>query len=106
MKAIITKTTVVEFDLDKERNRIKTIFDKESEKVYRDALLNVIDIFDKNGYYDAYDAYDALPYNEIDEYPLQESMGKWWWQINGDRKFAYEDNVKHSTKLELIKTEV
>ena len=68
--------------------------------------MNVIDIFDKKGYHDAYDAYVDLPYNELDEYPLQESMGKWWYQINGDTMFAYEDNVKHEAKLEIIKTEI
>lgn len=104
MKAIITKITTVEFDLDEERKRIKKCFNKKKEKQYRDALLNVIDVFEKNGYYAAYDVYDDLPYNEIDEYPLQESMGIWWSQIHGQH-FQYENNVKHEHKLEFIKTE-
>ena len=105
MKAIITKITTVEFDLDVERNHIKKCFKKKKEKRYRDALLHVIDVFEENGLYAAYDVYDELPYNEIDEYPLQESMGKWWWQINGQH-FMYDENVTDVVTTELIKTEV
>lgn len=105
MKAIITKITTVEFDLDEERNRIKKCFNKKKEVVYKNALLEVIDVFEKDGFNKAYDVYDALPYNEIDEYPLQESMGKWWYQINSDF-FMYEDNVKHVHRMEIIKTEI
>ena len=101
MKVILTKITTVEVDLDKERERITKIFKK---KKYRDPLLKVIDIFEKEGYHKAYDAYNELPYNEEDEYPLQESMGKWWYQINGDQWFAYDDNVNHDYKMEIIKT--
>jgi hypothetical protein len=102
MKAIITKISTIEFDLDNERDRIKRIFKRKNEEPYRDALLNVIDIFEKDGIAAADNAYDALPYNEIDEYPLQESMGKWWWQIN-DNDFMYESNVETIRRLEIIK---
>lgn len=100
MKAIITKVTTVEFNLDEERKRVKKCFNKKRERVYRDALLNVIDVFEKDGYAAACDVYDNLPYNEDGEYPLQESMGKWWYQINGSQFFKYEDNMKHDYKLE------
>jgi len=105
MKAIITKITTVEFDLDVERKLVKECFKKKKEKLYRDALLNVIDVFEKDGYSKAYDAYDDLPYNEIDEYPLQESMGFWWYQISG-WNFQYKENVSHTLKTEIIKTEI
>jgi hypothetical protein len=105
MKAIITKTITVEFDLNKERKHIKECFKKKKEKPYRDALINVIDTFEKDGLNAAYDEYDKLPYNELDEYPLQESMGRWWWQINS-QSFMYEPNVIQQHRLEIIKTEL
>ena len=103
MKVILTHTTTIEFDLEDERNRVRRCFDKKKERMYRDKLIEVIDIFEKDGYDKAYEAYENLPYNEIDEYPLQESMGEWWYQINGDQFFRYDDNVKHDYKMEIIK---
>jgi hypothetical protein len=106
MKVICTKTTTIEFDLNKERVRINQIFNKKkNDKKYRESLLNVIDVFERDGLHKAIEAYDDLPYHEEDEYPLQESMGIWWWQINGN-EFLYKDNVKEDYKIEIIKTEV
>ena len=97
MKVTLTKVTTIDIDLEKERERIRKIFDNET---YRNALLNVIDVFEKEGYEKSADAYDALPYNEEDEYPLQESMGKWWWQING-HGFMWEDNIHTEHGMEI-----
>jgi hypothetical protein len=103
MQVIITKVKTVDIDLDAERKKIKKGFNKKSERVYRDKLIEVIDIFERDGFNMACDAYDELPYNEVDEYPLQESMGIWWWQIINDQSFNYHDNVKHQYKMEIIK---
>ena len=100
MIIIKTRTLIIDVDLEEERNRIRRLF---KQKLYQKALIKVIDDFEKYGYSKACDAYDALPYNKKDEYPLQESMGKWWWQMHGS--FEYEKNVIDQTKLEIIKTE-
>lgn len=103
MRVIVTKRRIVTFDLNEERERIKRAFSKKKERLYRDKLLEVIDVFEEHGYDKAVDVYDDLPYNDVDEYPLQESMGEWWWQINGHSMFAYEDNVKHEYEMQIIK---
>lgn len=105
MQVVITKVKTVEFDLNEERKKIKKSFNKKSERLYRDKLIEVIDIFEEEGLSEnLYNHYDTLPYNEIDEYPLQESMGIWWWQITtSDDMFNYENNVEHDTVVEIIK---
>jgi hypothetical protein len=103
MKVILTHTTTIELNLEEERNRVRRCFKKKKEAPYRDRLIEVIDIFEKDGYEKALEAFDHLPYNEIDEYSLKESMGKWWYQINGDQFFRYEDNMKHEHSMEIIK---
>lgn len=100
MKIIKTKVTTIEFDPEEERNRIHRLFKKMK---YRDALIKVIDVFEKDGLDAAYEVYDELPYNEEDEYPLQESMGIWWFNIHGDLLYNEKAKVTEETKIEIIK---
>jgi hypothetical protein len=96
MKIIVTNTRTI--DLNEERKRIRKLF---RNPLYRDALINVIDVFEKDGFEKAWDVYFDLPYNKEDEYPLQESMGKWWSQVS-ESWFLHEKNVKHEQKIEII----
>ena len=100
MKIIKTKVTTIEFDPEKERQRIMDLFDN---PIYIDALIKVIDVFERDGLDAAYEAYDELPYNEEDEYPLQESMGVWWFNIHGDLLYNEKAKVTEETKIKIIK---
>jgi hypothetical protein len=100
MKIIKTKTTVIEFDPEEERQRIRRLF---GNPTYQEALIKVIDVFEKDGLDAAYDVYDQLPYNEEDEYPLQESMGTWWHNLHGDLLYSKRAKVTEDTKIEIIK---
>jgi len=100
MKVIVTNTRTITIDLEEERKRIRKLFKKQPS--YQDALIGVIDAFEKDGYNKALELYFGLPYNEEDEYPLQESMGKWWYQVGGD-DFLWENNVENKRKMEIIK---
>jgi len=102
MKVVTVVVSVVEFDLTQERERIRSLFKRKKEERYRNALLAVIDAFEKGGLDLATKAYDRLPRHKEEEYPLQESMGKWWWQIHGNQ-FMYEDNVWTTTTTSIHK---
>lgn len=99
MKVIVTNTRTITIDLEQERQRIMDLFDN---PIYIDSLIGVIDAFEKDGYDKALELYFGLPYNEEDEYPLQESMGKWWSQVGGD-DFLWDNNVENERKMEIIK---
>jgi hypothetical protein len=100
MKIIKTKTTIIDFDPEHERQRIMDLFDN---PIYIDSLIRVIDVFEKDGLDSAYEVYDNLPYNEEDEYPLQESMGIWWHNIHGDLLYNEKAKVTEDTKIEILK---
>jgi len=102
MKIIKTKITTIHVDLEKERQIIRDFFGGRYSK-YRKPLIEVIDTFEKDGYDAAFEKYLNLPYNEDDEYPLQESMGVWWHNIHGDLLYNRKANVTIDTKLEIIK---
>ena len=100
MKIIKTIVSTIEFDPEEERERIRRLFHND---LYRDSLIEVIDVFEKDGLEAAYVVYFQLPYNEEDEYPLQESMGIWWHNIHGDLLYNEKAKVTEETKIEIIK---
>ena len=100
IQIIITKTIEIAFNPEEERRRIRRLF---KNGVYRDSLIEVIDVFEKDGLNAALEIYYKLPYNEKDEYPLQESMGVWWHNIFGDLLYCEDSKAKMYEKIEIIK---
>lgn len=93
MKIKIIKQIEYNFDYDAEVKSIKRIFSSEDEQKFIAPLLAVLDAFwIENNLEKTMDLYDNLPYNDVREYPLQESVN---WMYKMERAFEVESRKEY-----------